>query len=222
MGIEDIITGDVMTRLQDFSAAPLLSDEKPPATRDVMRYARKGGGVKASSAVRQLGVRTKDVTVRVMLRTDVGRPVKGDRKCLGTHAYGVAEYHGSRCYRVIIGTDSLRVAAEIAGHTSDLLGRDARVLGLLERKPRKAVNSPKSRPVRVPKSTGPLKSAPATADAQRLHMRDIDKQGQCLACAAGIDQRNDRCGQDTARENTAPAPGSFAAAMAATAHLRGE
>lgn len=232
MGIEEKITGDVLTRLQDFSRAPLLTDEKPYREQpQEMRYARKGGGYGASRPVEQLGVRLRNVSVRVLEREKIGRPVKGDRKRLGSHTYGVAEYRGNRCFRVISGTDSLLVATEVAGRVAADLGRNAEIIILPKSKRRtpKKTNYATKKP-RLPEPKRPTKRAASTADAQRLHMRDIDRQGKCMACEMGPDDRNTKCGSKPIKEITpqpvtpqpSNAPKTLLDALAATAHLRGE
>lgn len=179
-----------------------------------VRYARKGGGFMASRAAENIGVRTSALTVRVLHRENVGRPVVGDRKRLGTHLFGVAEYHGSRCYRVIGATDSLTAALSLADETARDLGKDAQVITLPTRKRRvsakKATTPKRTKPVAIKRADASVK-APEMADAQALHVRDINTVGYCTACNSK--KREHPCGKEDK-------PATLADALAVTAHLR--
>lgn len=136
------------------------------------------------------------VTVRVMRRESIGRPVQGDRSKLARFTYGVAEYHGNRCSRVLTGTDSLETAVELADKYAGTIGAVAEYT--LNKKRVARTKDGKAKAVRASKVRDiapPTRTAQAT-DVQKLHMRDIHRSGTCRACGAGPAAISITCGSD--------------------------
>lgn len=158
------------------------------ATNDIARTARKGEGFSVSTR----NVPTRGKSVRILHAECVGTPIVGDRKVLKRKPLlVVAEFHGSRLYRIFGASNAsdmynaLQEAEHIAYAMWRTMTGQASFIGLescatpgkggkrtASRKPRKRV------PVK-PANTG------KEADAQRLHVRDITRNGQCNACGSG-------------------------------------
>lgn len=155
------------------------------------------GSFKVSQALEM--TRMANTTIRVMHAGCVGSPSKGYLP-KGSPLLVVAEYHGSRCYRIIGSVhgpswiDALRMADEIAYKAWTSMRGEAAYVGLNECAPEGSKKPAKAKPFKFKRKSGTRKpivvktatsKSAAETDVQRLHVRDINISGLCQQCGGG-------------------------------------